>query len=229
MQPVYGQAMRGMSAYGDRAGVNGAEGQDRAMGDFNRSVYGNAGEQYGSQAVQRNAAGMGLQASGNNMAALADFMRNNRAQNYTQFTNLAAPYNQMALSSAGGMAQQQGALANTAMQDAQARSGLYTNAHQALAQAGGNALAAGDQTRQQVMNLGMQLGQMGLSGISALAGGMGGFGGMGGGMGGALGSAMNTLGSAFKPQATNGGYFSGSGPMLPGYGGSQLSVPGGYY
>jgi hypothetical protein len=213
-EPLAATANRGYDAYADRAGINGADGQTRAMEGFNNSVYGKAGEDYGAQAAMRQAANAGVLGSGRTMAAIGDYVARNRGDNYSRFTALASPYLSLAPQVAQMQGQNTASLASLYSDTARARAANQVQGFNAVGSAGAKGLAVGDEVKQQNQNMMMAGLNAGISGLSALAGGAGGLGNMFSGLF-SGGSAMSTVAA---PR------FSGTGPILPGYQGQYLGT-----
>lgn len=199
-QPYYDTGTTANQDYASGIGQNGTAARQEFDQGFNNSYYGNAGEQYGIQRQQRQAAQMGGLASGRAQAEMADYLARNRADNYSKYLGLRTPLMSQGLAAASGMNSNFANQAGLGMQNAQQQAQITNQGYNSIGQIGGNALAASDQTRQQMTNLGMQGLQMGINGIAAL-----------GGMGG-ITSGLSGLGSLFGGMNTMG---AGAGPILP--------------
>jgi hypothetical protein len=210
LKPLGETSQAGFQRYGDWSGANGAQGMQDARGMFDQSVYGTA-DKYGQQAVERSLGRMGQLGSGQGLAALNDYNKNDVIKRYQQYGAGLSPYNSIAPQVAGMEASQYQGLGNLAAQIASQRATNRSQGYNQIGQIQGNALAAGDQTRQQMTNLGMQGLGMLANGISSVAGGISGMGGLSGLFGGSTGNA---------PVAQ----YSGSGPILPGYNGQYLGA-----
>lgn len=178
LNPLYGTAIRGYDAYADRAGINGQAGDARAMEGFDRSVYGRAGQEQAANDTLRRFANMGMLGSGNAAYGMANALNRNRVDNYSRYAALASPYLSLAPQIAGAMGSNDAALAGMANQLGRDRANFTAQQLGVIGQAGGNALAAGDQVQQQRTNLAISALGLISPALSAALGGAGGMGGM---------------------------------------------------
>lgn len=110
-QPLYSTDVSGANAYADATGANGAEGYARALQSFQssplyQSMFGANGQAgLAEQAIDRNRAAQGMLASGNTDADIANYITQTALpQTWNTYTSNLSPYNTLAQSSAGSMA-----------------------------------------------------------------------------------------------------------------------------
>jgi hypothetical protein len=112
-QPLGAGANAGFSAYGDAAGVNGAEGQTRARQNFQTGPGYNFARDEALNAATRGANAAGMTASGNTVDALSRLGNNLANQEWGSYVNRLSPYLGLAPQIAGARA---GIATNTASQ-----------------------------------------------------------------------------------------------------------------
>jgi hypothetical protein len=130
-QPLAAGANAGFSAYGDAAGVNGAQGQNRARENFQTGPGYTFARDEALQAATRGANATGMGASGNTMDALSRLGNNLANQEWGSYVNRLSPYLNLAPQIAN---QRAGIVTNTAAQ----RAGLGQQYGGQLGQVTGN-------------------------------------------------------------------------------------------
>lgn len=103
-QTLFGQAQRGSGAYGDAAGINGADGYTRARTNFQTDPAYQFQMDQGLQALQRTHAAGGSLASGGADADTLKFSQGLADQSYGNYLSRLAPYLQQQQNAAGGIA-----------------------------------------------------------------------------------------------------------------------------
>lgn len=132
LDPFVNDGRRAGALYQDSLGLNGAEGNGRAVGAFQASP----GYQYqvdqATDAVARKASAMGALGSGNTAAAIADRARNLANTEYGGWQDRLAGLDQRAFQAAGAQAGLQGqygtTLANLGQSQGRDEAGIYTGA-----------------------------------------------------------------------------------------------------
>lgn len=186
LTPLMEKGNAGYNAYGDAAGVNGAEGQARARALFTSNPGYQEGLNSGLDQLDRRAASRGMLNSGNTMQDTLKYATDYGNKAFGDYVNRLSPYlnspnQQMALAGqrAGLYAGQGGALANLLAQQA----GMTNQGYQNTGKAMGEYYNANDVAAKNMLGAGIQglnlLGQGfgamgGMSGLSSLFGGFGG-------------------------------------------------------
>jgi hypothetical protein len=212
-RPAYARGEQAGGTLADSLGLNGAEGNARAVSQFQAGPAYQWQVDQATDAAARKASALGIAGSGNTLTALANLGSNLANKEYggwqDRLTGMSNQGQQAAGAMSGLMSQQAGydygrgqslsnaygqnasniagtygAEANLYSQDAQNRAGTAQWAGNQIAQAGQNAMQAGQNAAANRMQLGIAGANLGMKLLGGFAGGGFGFGGGGGGTGG---------------------------------------------
>lgn len=164
----------------DALGVNGPEGNTRAVDAFQAGPGYQYAVDQSLEGVSRKANSLGMGMGGNTLAALSDRAGNMANQEYQNWVNSLNGYVSPELAATSGMAGATAAKAPVYMQDAGARVGLETGTTQGINSQETQAANAEMQGSGNLWGLGLNLAKMG---VSAATGGFGGTSMLGGGGG----------------------------------------------
>lgn len=174
----------GSEMYGNALGLNGAQGNQAAVGAFQAGPGYQFAQDASQQAGLRAANAGGMLNSGNAMIALSDRSRGMADQEYGGWLDRLSGLSTLGANVAGQQAGLDTGLAGLGTQVAGAKAGLNATAAQGIGQAGAGALRAGQDAAANRMNFGINA----LSGLTSLGAGM---------FGGPQGAGMFAKGGAF--------------------------------